>query len=173
MVERTLVVDHLKLEYDGVFNPDELYNVVASFFFEKGWDWYEKMNELQVTPAWKQIRMIFEPWKNISDYYKIAVKIKILISNVTPADLEKDQQKLNVSNGKINITFDGFVISDRDNQWSSKPLHWFMSIVFEKYFFRDHFAKAETWIRGDIEDVHRQVKTYLNSFHYSYSKQGS
>lgn len=165
MAERTLVVDHLKLMYEGVFNPDELYNIIAQFFFEKGWDWYERMNEYQNDPEAKNIRMVFEPWKNISDYYKIAVKIRVVISGAKKVELEK---KLNVSQGEIKIIFDGFVISDRNNEWSNKPLFWFMSIVLEKYFFKDHYRKAETWIKSDIEDLHQKIKTYLNAFKYSY-----
>lgn len=165
MVERTLVVDNLKLMYEGVFNPDELYNIIAQFFFEKGWDWYERMNEYQNNPDAKNIRMVLEPWKSISDYYKIAVKIRVIITDAKKVELDK---KLNVSKGEIKIIFDGFVISDRNNEWGSKPLFWFMSIVFEKYFFRDHYKKAETWIKSDVEDLHQKIKTYLNTFKYSY-----
>lgn len=166
MAERTLVVDHLKLSYEGVFNPDELYNIIASFFFEKGWDWHERMNELQSTPEAKHIRMVFEPWKNISDYYKIAVKIRVIISDARKVELDKD---LNVSKGDIKIIFDGFVIGDRNDEWSDKPFLWFLSIIFEKYFFRNHYKKAETWIKSDMEDLHQKIKTYLNTFKYLYS----
>ena len=166
MAERTLVVDHLKLMYDGVFNPDELYNIIAQFFFEKGWDWHERMNEYQNDPEAKNIRMVFEPWKNISDYYKIAVKITVIIYDAKKMEIGKN---LNVSKGEIKITFDGFVIGDRNDEWKDKPLNWFISLVLEKYFFRGHFRKAETWIKSDIEDLHQKIKTYLNTFRYSYS----
>ena len=49
MAERTLVVDHLKFSYEGLFSAPELYNLISSLFFEKGWDWYEKMNEEIIT----------------------------------------------------------------------------------------------------------------------------
>ena len=42
MPERYLVIDRLKLSYEGLFNADELYSLIAQFFYEKGWDWYEK-----------------------------------------------------------------------------------------------------------------------------------
>ncbi|MEK6905624.1 MAG: hypothetical protein AABX24_04450, partial [Nanoarchaeota archaeon] len=79
MAERYLVIDRLKLSYEGLFNADELHELISSFFYEKGYDWYEKMNQVIVTPSGKQIHMILEPWKNITDYYKLIVSIKINI----------------------------------------------------------------------------------------------
>ena len=49
MGERRLVVDQLKLSYEGLFNAAELYTVLSSWFFEKGWDWMETMNQEAVT----------------------------------------------------------------------------------------------------------------------------
>ena len=45
MSERTLVVDHLKFHYEGLCNIGELYTFISTWFYEKGWDWYEKLNE--------------------------------------------------------------------------------------------------------------------------------
>ena len=50
MVERVLIVDHLKFSYEGLFNASELYSLISGWFFEKGWDWYEKMNDEIITP---------------------------------------------------------------------------------------------------------------------------
>ncbi|MBU0456975.1 MAG: hypothetical protein ABH824_06715 [Nanoarchaeota archaeon] len=170
MVERTLVIDRLKLSYDGLFNTSELYSVISSFFFERGWDWYEKMNQEQVTPEGKQIHIILEPWKNISDYYKITASIKIHLTDIKDVEVEHDKQILNVSQGSVKITFDGFVVSDRANNWNEKPFYWFLSIILEKYFFKNHYDKAASWIESDVEDLHHQIKSYLNTFKYMYGR---
>ena len=71
MVERDLVIDHLKFSYEGLFNASELYNLISNWFYDKGWDWYERMNQEQITSAGKQIKLVLEPWKCVSDYYKL------------------------------------------------------------------------------------------------------
>lgn len=170
MATKTLVIDRLKLKYEGLFNFDELYSVIATFFFEKGWDWYEKMNEVLVTPKGKQIRIIFEPWKNISDFHKIATKIKVLVEDMKEVEVEHEEQKLRVNQGVIRIVMDGYVVSDRKDKWTEMPLKWFISFILDRYFFREHYKKAEDWIISDIDDLHQQMKNYLNTFKYTYRR---
>ena len=170
MVERNLIIDHLKFSYEGLFNSAELYNVIASWFFDKGWDWYEKLNQEQVTVKGKQIRILLEPWKNITDYYKLQVAIKINMVDVKEVEVELDKEKIRTNHGLVRMTFDGYVISDRKDKWTKKPLTWFLSIIFEKYFFQHHYAKAETWLKSDVDDLMEKIKNYLNVYKYQYQR---
>ncbi len=168
MAERKLVIDHLKFSYEGLFNAEELFSVISGWFFGKHWDWYEKMNQEQVTPEGKQIRIILEPWKCISDYYKIIMNIRLNMVDVKEVEVEHQGQSLKLNQGLVRMTIDAYVVSDRKDQWGSRPLYWFMSIIFGKYFFREHYAKAETWIKSDVDDFYNKVKDYLNVFKYTY-----
>ncbi len=170
MVERYLVVDRLKLTHEGLFNLDELHNLISSFFYEKGYDWYERMNQVIVTPTGKQVRIILEPWKNISDYYKLIVSIKMNIIDLKDVDVQAEKTVVRTGQGILHMIIDGYVISDRKNKWSQKPLYWFMSILFEKYFFKEHYGKAERWLKSDVEDLHSKIKTYLNSLTHAYGR---
>ena len=128
------------------------------------------MNQAIVTPSGRQMHLVLEPWKNIGDYYKIAVAIKINISDLKEIEIKTENNQARVNQGSLRMIFDGFVISDRKNKWGHKPLYWFMSMLFEKYFFKEHYQKAETWIRSDVEDLHNKIKTYLNSFTQIYGR---
>ncbi|MBS3124180.1 hypothetical protein J4437_06135 [Candidatus Woesearchaeota archaeon] len=168
MSEKTLIVDHLKLSYDGLFSSAELYNVVSSFFFEKGWDWVETLNQEMVTPQGKQIRMILEPYKSSSDFYKLTVRIHLNMNNVKDVEVEHDGKNVRLNQGAIYFTIDGFVVSDRKNMWKDKPWMWFFMIISQKYFFKNHFDKLATWLKSDVEDLHGRVKRYLHSIRYTY-----
>jgi len=168
MAERNLVIDQLKFSYEGLFNAGELTSLISSWFFEKGWDWYEKLNQEQITPEGKQIRMILEPWKSASDFYKLAVQIKINMTNIKDVEIQKDNQLLRLDHGVIRMTFNGYVVSDRFNKWHESPLFWFLSLIFEKYFFKNHYQKFESWIKTDIEDLHDKIQNYLNVTKYTY-----
>ncbi len=168
MGERYLVIDRLKLSYEGLFNSNEVYNIIASFFYEKGWDWYEKFNEEQVTPQGKQIKMVFAPWKSASDYYKISIHIRLHMTDVRDVEVEVDGKPVKVNHGVVRMMFDGYVISDRKGKWDSTPLLWFISILMDKYFFKQHYAKFETWVKSDVDDLHNKLKSYFNMFKYNY-----
>ena len=170
MVERHLVIDRLKFSYEGLFNAAELYQLISSYFFEKGWDWYEKTNDEQVTPGGKQVLIILEPWKNISDYYKLKVRINLLMTDVKEVEVEHEGQTIRTNQGIVHFTIDGFVISDRKGKWTSgqKIWQWLFIIVMEKYFYRNHLEKFSTWIKSDVEDLLYKIKTYLNTYKYTY-----
>lgn len=169
MPERHLVIDHLKFWYEGLFNPAEVYNIISSFFFEKGYDWYEKVNEEQITPNGKQIHLILNPWKSASDYYKLQVKIQINMIDLKEVEVEQQGQPLRLSQGVIRMTTDAYVLSDRKDKWGTSTLHWLVMILTEKYFFRNHLAKFETWVKSDVEDLLHKLKSYLNTNKYTYT----
>lgn len=170
MPERTLVVDHLKFSYEGLFNSSELYNLIASFFFEKGWDWQEKINQEIITAQGKQIRIVLEPWKSSSDYYKLIIAIKLHMIDVKEVEVELNGEKLRLNHGIVRITFDGYVVSDRKGKWKRKPTFWLLALILEKYFFRHHYEKFETWLKSDIDDLYSKIKNYLNVFKYTYNQ---
>ena len=170
MSERYLIVDHLKFSYEGLFSVAELYSVSSSWFFEKGWDWHERMNEELITPEGKQIRIVLENWKSTTDYYKLQVKIKLNFINVQEVDVKKENHTLKLDHGVFRITIDGYVLTDRDQLWKNKPFMWFLSILSEKYFFNKHFSKLEKWILSDMDDLYDKIKNYLNVYKYNYRK---
>lgn len=170
MAERNLVIDHLKFSYEGLMNAGEIYNIISSFFWEKQWDWGEKMNQEQTMPSGRQIKLVLEPFKNISDYYKLGMTIKINFTDLKEMEIDQEGQTLKLDYGLLRMTIDGYVISDRKNKWSNKPLYWFISILADKYFFRNHFSKFETWIKSDVEELLNKIKNYLNVYKYTYQK---
>ena len=167
MSERTLVIDHVKFSYDGLFNAAELYNLISSFFFSKGWDWKEPLNVEQITPYGKQIRIKLEPWKCTSDYYKIILKISLHMTDLKDVEIEQNGQTVRLNQGEIKIIYDGYVVADRSDRWAKSPFYWFLTIIAQRYFFRDQVARQITWLKNDFEDLHDRVKRYLNVYKYA------
>ncbi|HLD00334.1 MAG TPA: hypothetical protein VJC39_01185 [Candidatus Nanoarchaeia archaeon] len=171
MPERTLIIDHLKFSYEGIFNPGELYNLIAGWFYDKGWDWYEKINQEEVTPQGRQITLILEPWKSSSDYYKLTVRIKMIMSDLKEVDVEHSGKNLRLSQGTVRLYIDGYIVSDRNGKWTKSPFYWFISYLIERVFNKSHFARMEDWIRSDVSDLYDKIKSYLNAFNYSYKNE--
>ncbi len=168
MSERRLVIDHLKFSYDGLFNVNELYSVISTWFFEKGYDWHEKMNQELVTADGRQMRLILQPWKSVTNFYKLFINIELNLVDVKEVEVEHNGRALQLSQGKVKMTIDGYVVSDRQDEWTTKPFYWFLTIIGQKYFFRDHFARMEAWLKSDVDDMYNKVKNYLNVMKYTY-----
>jgi hypothetical protein len=168
MPERSLIVDQLKLSYEGLFNLLELYRLIDSWFYEKGWDKFERMNEEQITPEGRQITILLEPWKSMSDHFKLMIRIKLHFRDVKDVEVEKDQQKIKINQGEIKMIIDGYLLTDRRGQWKETPFQWFLVVMFNKYFFKQNFTKAEKWLNSDIDDLYQRIKSYLNVYKYQY-----
>ncbi|MBU1112243.1 MAG: hypothetical protein ABH824_00215 [Nanoarchaeota archaeon] len=168
MAETKLVVEQLKLSYEGLFNISELYALINSWFYDRNWDWYEKMNQEQITPTGKQIRIILEPYKNYSDYYRGMIQIKIHITDLKEVDVEMEGQNLRLGQGEIKMIINGYLRSDRKSKWVNQPFYWLLSIIADKYLFHQHFQKLERWIEMDIEDLHGKIKKYLNTYQHKF-----
>jgi len=168
MGESYLVVDNLKFAYEGLFNPEEIYSIITSLFYERGWIWYEKMNQEEVTPSGKQIRMILKPFLLATKYYQLGVQMRIHMVNLKEVEVERDGKILRLHHGVLRITYSGEVISDRKGLWK-KPLFWFLSVVFEKYFFSDRKEKYSVKVKETIDDLSTAIKNYLNTCKYTYN----
>lgn len=168
MSERKLIVDHLKFEYEGLFRADEVFNIIQYWFYEKQYDWHEKVNQEIVTPKGKQIRVVLENWKNVSEYYKLIQNIKLVMSDVREVEVEQKGKKIKLHHGVVRIIFDGHVYSDRKGTWTDTPVRWLMTIIFEHYFFQDHFKKIQDWLVSDVDDLYHKLKDYLNVYKYQY-----
>jgi hypothetical protein len=170
VAERRLIIDHLKFAYEGVFNASEVFNIISEFFYDRGYNWYEQLNEELITPSGKQMHMIIQPWKNASDYYRMIIKITTNMTDVKEVEVDLKNTPMKVNQGVIHMTFDGYVISDRKNKWNQKITHWFLSVIMEKYFFKEHLSKLEEWVKSDVEDLLYRIKSYLNVYKYNYNK---
>ena len=170
MSDRTIVLDHLKFSYEGLFNIAEFYSIIPEFFYNRNWDWHEKMNEELITPEGKQIRLIFEPWKNAGDYYKIKVRIKLNVTNLKEVEVEHEGETLRLNQGLIRMTFDAFVINDRKDLWhlKNKPFYWFLTVIFDRYLFKHNFNKFERWVKHDVDELLYKLKSFLNTHKYIY-----
>lgn len=165
MTEKYLVVDQAKMSYEGLFDLNGLYRLIDSWFYEKGYDKYEKKNSEQVTPDGKQIVIELEPWKSITDYYKIIINIKLRGHNIKEVEIEENGKK-KVNQGSLFFIFNGYVMADRRGEWERKPWQWFLHVVFDKLIFKKHYSKAETWLLSDLDDLNNKIKSFLNLYRY-------
>ena len=74
MSEREVVVDKLRLSYEGLFKVTDLYKLVDGWLRQKGYDKREKRMAESVTKGGKCIEWEMEPGKKITDYAKIVIK---------------------------------------------------------------------------------------------------
>jgi len=166
MPEREVVVDKLRLTYEGLFSVGELYKMIDEWFRWKGYDKRENKNIEIVKPEGKFIEIELEPWKKVTDYAKNVIKIRIQMNDIKEVEVEKDNTKLKLNQGKVHFVFDGFLETDYEARWEGKPIFYFIRTVFDKYFYKPFTAGFERGVKEDVMHLHGQVKAFLNLYRF-------
>ena len=166
MSEKKLVIDQLKMTYEGLFDLNGLYRTLDSWFYEKGYDRWELKNYEQVLPSGKTIEIELLPWKKTTDYFKNTIRIRLKCEGVKDVEIEKEGVKAKINQGKVMIIFDGYLESDYEHRWEAKPTFFLIRTLFDKYVFKRHFDKFEKWLVNDVYDIHGRVQKFLNLYKY-------
>ena len=166
MPEREVVVDKLRLTYEGIFSVSELYKLIDEWFRWKGYDKRENKNIEIVKPEGKFIEIELEPWKKVTDYAKNVIKIRIQMSDIRDVEVEKDNTKLKLNQGKVHFVFDGYLETDYEARWEGKPIFYFLRTIFDKYFYRPFTAGFERGVKEDLMHLHSQIKAFLNLYKF-------
>ena len=166
MPEREVVVDKLRLTYEGLFSVGELYKMIDEWFRWKGYDKRENKNIEVVKPEGKFIEIELEPWKKVTDYAKNVIKIRIQMNDIKEVEVEKDNTKLKLNQGNVHFVFDGYLETDYEARWEGKPIFYFIRTVFDKYFYKPFTAGFERGVKEDVMHLHGQIKAFLNLYRF-------
>ncbi len=166
MAEREVLVDKMRLTYEGLFSVYEIYKMMDEWFEEKGYDKREVKNIESVFPEGKYIEIVLEPWKKLTDYAKSVIKVRIIFSDIKEVQVEKDGAKVNLNQGRAHFVFDAYLETDYENRWESKPTFFFIKTLFDKYFYKSYTSQLKAEVMDSITDLHSRIKGMLNLYRY-------
>lgn len=164
MALREIVIDHMRLDYEGLFDARELHHMIDYYFREKGYDKRETKNYEKVTPEGRYIELELTPWKKTTDYIRNIIKVRLIMSSVKDVEIEKDNTKIKLQRGRVQFVIDGFFDYDYDNRWDYNPVHVFIRTIFDKYFFKTYWDKYKGVLIEDTNMLHNMIKNYFNLF---------
>lgn len=150
-----------RFSYEGYFNYREFFRIMDLWFREKFYDKEEKINEEYVTPEGKHLEMEFVPWKKVTDYFNIKIKINMNVDELKEVTIKKDNKIVKTNHGKISAKVTGYLIVDYENKWQ-KPLQYFYRYLMDRYIYHYITRQYEMEIIGDVNDLSTRLTNYLN-----------
>ncbi len=168
MSERRLVIDHMTLSYDGLFDLHELYSLINQWLKDKGFDLREQRNQEQVRPNGKFIEVEMLPWKRITDYARHVIRLNIKVLNMKDAVVEEDNKRVKLNKGTIRMVMDGYLDTDYEDRWESKPFYFFIRTLFDKFVYRTYSTQYEELLVENCLQLHSTMKAFLNLYQYEY-----
>ena len=162
MAEIKTLIDGKSLSYEGVFNLRELYSLIDRWFKDHGYEKQEIKNWEDVAEKEKQIIIEIIPYKKVSDYARIDIRIFMIFSKLTDIEIEKEGMKVKMNKGRAEFYFDAYVVTDYENKWHTKPLYYFLRNVFDKFVYKIYMSGYDTEAIRDCTEVEGEIKSFLN-----------
>ena len=167
MVEKYVVVDKLRLTYEGLFNVSELYKLIDGWLRTKSYDKHELKNIEKVRPEGKFIEIELFPWKKLTDYAISLIRLRIIMTDIKEVEVEREGKKAKMNQGTVHMVFDGMLETDYEKRWESKPIFYFLRAIVDKYIYRSYLDGYKQVIMQDVNQLHTQIKAFLNLYRYS------
>ncbi len=168
MAERRLVIDHMRLKYEGLFDLFEFYKLVDSWLREKAFDKRELRNQEIVKPDGKYVELILMPWKKITDYARHVIRLEIRVFNLKDVVIERDGQRVKMNQGRMDIIMDAYLDTDYEDRWEQKPFYFFMRTLFDKFIYRTYSTQFEELLVENVTQLHAVMKSFLNLYRYEF-----
>lgn len=162
MSELRLIVDHLRLNYTGPFNANELYKNITAFLFERGFDTKVDKEFEQNTKTGKQIEWQINNWKRITDNVRYWPKVRILIYDYNKVDAIVDKKKVKVGNGRVVVYIDGYLELDEHNQWEAIPFFQFLRSIYNHFIYKVYTERFEQRLSYDMHHLYQTIEQFFN-----------
>jgi hypothetical protein len=168
MSEMRLVVDHLRLNYSGPFNANDLFKHITAFLKERGWDLKVEKEFEQNTKTGKHMEWQIKPWKKISvDQVHYWPKVRILLSDYNKVEAVVDKKKVKVGKGKAVIYIDGYMELDYVNRWEGNPFFQFLRSLYNNFFYKVYTERFEQRLSYDMHHLYYTIEQFFNMYkHY-------
>jgi hypothetical protein len=167
LAEKKIVYQDKFVAFEGLFDLKGLFRVICKWFDERGYDMFENKNYEEVYEEGKKIIFELIPYKKVSDYYKLEIRVFVVFENLKEVELEIKGVKQKLLKGRANFTFDAILVTDYENRWESRPAYYFYRTLIDKFVYKSYTDKYEAELVKDAKEVQEEIKSYLNMFRYT------
>jgi hypothetical protein len=156
---KDLLVNNKEFVYQGIFKIDEIFRTINKVLDAKGYTKREKKTEELVKEEGKRTYIELRPFKHMTPYIKLLIKIKIHLDNITEENVNGDK----FQKGSVRIAFDAWYLTADSRKWKAKPYVSFIKALLNKYFyqFKDHHRDV---VVADTAAIFGQLKHLFKGY---------
>ena len=156
MTEVDYIVKPIEINYSGIVNIKELYELIRLWFNDKGFFTMEKESEGSEDENGSNFATKFEASKKVEEYTKYMIEIKIKAKSL------KETSEQNAYQGEYNVSFESYLEKDYEDRNENKPILKILKGLYEKLVERNRLSKYESELMELTNAVYNEVKAFLN-----------
>jgi len=162
MTEREVLIERNQVSYEGVFNFQELVDLIKQNGSDRGYFAITPRHSETISEQGKYLKYNLILDQKISDYAKINVMFEIEIRDMAEKNMEIRKKKKKMQEGKLDIFYTALFVTDYEKRFDVKPLFYFVRKLFEKYVFPSTMSQYEDKAKKDTMWIVHNIKSYLN-----------
>ena len=165
MTEKNRII-RKQFSYTGLFVYKEFFRRLDLWLRDKFYDKKEKGSTEYRHPGAKQISIMLEPWKKVTDYYKITLRVEVTVRDMKTVEVDIDGKKQRLNHGTIECQISSYLSGDYDGRMDEpdKPFIQFLRHMFESYVYKPITKKYQEMAVDDCNDLLLTLQSYLNIF---------
>ena len=158
------VVDHLRLNYTGPFDANDLFRHITAFLNERGLDLKIDKEFDHITRSGKQIEWQINPSNRLTDYIRFLPKIRVLVNDYSKVDAIVDNKKVKVGHGKVVMYIDAYLELDESNRWENYPAFQFLRSLYNIFFYKVYTERFEHRLNQDMYHLYHTIEQFFNIY---------
>jgi hypothetical protein len=167
VAEKKIVYQDRFVQFEGLFDLKGLFRTIVKWFDERGYDMVENKNYEEVYEDGKKILFELMPYKKVSDYYRLDLRIFVVFENLKEVEIEIKGVKQRLLKGRANFTFDAILVTDYENRWEGRSSYYFYRALIDKFIYKSYTDRYEAELVRDAKEIQEEIKAYLNMFRYT------
>ena len=162
MTEREILIERDSLNYSGIFNFQELIDLIKQNASDRGYFALVPRHSETISEKGKYVRYKLILDKKLSDHVKINMVFEIEILDMTEKNMEIRNKKKKMQEGKMEVFYTLLLVSDYEKRFDSKPLIYMLRKLFEKYVYPSTMSQYSDKAKEDTMWIVNNIKAYLN-----------
>ena len=162
MAERETIFTS-KTSYNGIFSFNDFYNFCYQWLTEEtGLLVTEKKYSEKLTGDSKDVEVVWEGFKDMTDYFRIEVKIEMRVTKLTSVEITQEGVKVKTNRGRVEMKVKGVLARDYKGKFDMGAYRKFLRGIYEKWVIPARIDQFEGKIMEECGEFLSQAKAYLD-----------
>ena len=164
MAETKKLIKERRLEYEGIFNLKDLFDLVMMWVSDNGYDILNRHTTEQALTSGKTSKLILELHRKVSDYIKLTMKLECEVKNCKEVVIEKDSYSVKSNQGNVLILITSGIETDYEKIWDEGANRIFIRELFDRFVYNLSISNSEKKMINETDDLTKHIKSFLNMY---------
>ncbi len=152
-----------KIKYDGIVKFADFYRFCFEWLRDQtGLKLLEDKYSEKLSGDSKNIKIEWTGIREITDYFKLEVKLTFDIIGLTNIEITEGNKKIKTNKGSIEVGVKGTLVRDYSGKFEKSAVHKFLRSIYEKTVIPSRIEEFEGKVIEDCNEFLSQAKAYLD-----------